>query len=88
MTWRSHAACKDAPTEVFFNSEPTKSNYRSITQHARAFFCNECPVSQECLDYAADHNITLGVYGGVGPHSRANYRADRISGRHQQQASS
>lgn len=38
-------------------------------RHAKSF-CQECPVSNECLDTALAHGDTNGVWGGTTPNER------------------
>lgn len=58
------ARCKDNKN-IDFHSE----NY-SMIRRAIAF-CNQCPVIEQCKDYAIRNNITYGVWGGTtGPQRR------------------
>lgn len=56
--WVAKGRCRKAPQEIFFpvRGEPT--------ERARAL-CRQCPVAQECLDYALAHARLQGVWGGT-----------------------
>lgn len=55
--WRDLAACKDMPPDVFF---PEKGQPAA---RAKAV-CARCPVRSECLEYALNHEMKHGVWGG------------------------
>lgn len=39
--------------------------------------CGRCPVKQSCLDYAVEHQISYGVWGGLAPRQRLALRAGK-----------
>jgi hypothetical protein len=59
-SWRDNAACKDTPTEVFFN---VKYKNEALA------LCQKCPVQSQCLTYrfetlnAPDEDA--GIWGGT-----------------------
>jgi WhiB family transcriptional regulator, redox-sensing transcriptional regulator len=55
--WADSALCAQTDPEVFF---PEKGG---ITRPAKRI-CLGCPVRQECLDYALEHNERFGIWGG------------------------
>ena len=66
--WAIKAACRDAPTELFFAEKG--DSYR-----AAVAVCDACPVQAECLEYAlaVERGIereTYGVWGGLTPRQR------------------
>ncbi len=64
--WFQRAACRDLGPELFYPTPRTKpSELRAAKQ-----VCAECPVSEECLDYALDNREERGIWGGVSPESR------------------
>ena len=65
--WRALAACKGVPTETFYN--------KKYKQKALAY-CQSCPVSNCCLDYALKHEPEFGVYGGFSAAQRSKYRKE------------
>lgn len=66
--WTLEAACNGADPNLFFptNIDDTRP---AIT------LCNDCPVRQECLDYALDNNIKFGIWGGMGQNARRRLHA-------------
>lgn len=55
-SWREAAACKGADTSLFFQS--------GITPLAAVALCDSCTVSDECADYAASTELTVGFWAG------------------------
>jgi len=68
-SWRDRAACKDTPTEVFFN---VRYKEEALT------LCSGCPVQSECLNYrfetlnAPDEDA--GIWGGTTRAQRSRMR--------------
>jgi len=58
MTWREKAACLDSDPDIFFVDRG-----HPITKARR--ICRDCPVQQECLDYAVTTDQNFGVWGGL-----------------------
>ena len=56
--WRDFAACQNSDIDFF--SEKIDDKYQ-----ARALCVSECPVRQQCLEYALREKIIWGVWGGV-----------------------
>ena len=69
--WFRHARCVDVDTEVFFPGQGES------TEPARAI-CRQCPVQQECLDYALAERITHGIFGGTSERERRRLRSGRL----------
>lgn len=65
--WMEKAKCKDRTDVVFFPSNGDNG------KNARRF-CGDCPVQQQCLQYALRHNLTDGVWGGKTPNERKAIR--------------
>lgn len=88
----SLAACKGADPEVFFptfldddgeevyDDGTIFESYGDTTpfyEDARAI-CALCPMREECLDYAMEHHIRFGMFGGLTPIERRRIeRRDR-----------
>lgn len=88
----SQAACKGADPEVFFpvfldddgeevfDDGTIFESYGDTTpfyEDARAI-CALCPMREECLDYAMEHHIRFGMFGGLTPIERRRIeRRDR-----------
>jgi WhiB family redox-sensing transcriptional regulator len=64
--WRDHAACNGVDPDVFF---PPLVRDVSDTAQARAI-CADCPVTFDCLVYAINEGINVGVWGGMSYGSR------------------
>lgn len=65
-TWTAHAQCRGVESADFFA--------RSLTDARAAIrVCERCPVRQECLDYAVDNDMDLGVWGGLTERQRRSY---------------
>ena len=65
--WQEHAACRGAPTQMFF---PEKGNEGIIQAREAKAICAVCPVVSECLSFA----LSLpgpGIYGGMTARERS-----------------
>jgi WhiB family redox-sensing transcriptional regulator len=63
--WRERAACRGARIEVFFPG-------RGEMAGAARQICAQCPVRQQCLEFAVSNRIAYGIWGGLtGPDRRA-----------------
>ena len=63
--WRERAACRGARIEVFFPG-------RGETAGAARQVCAQCPVCQQCLEFAVSNRIVYGIWGGLtGPERSA-----------------
>lgn len=60
--WRASAACRDAPAELFFDSNDPSPAQR---------ICWSCPVSGSCLTYALQTSQMYGIWGGLSARERA-----------------
>lgn len=69
-TWKADAICNQTDPEAFF---PEKGN----SSRAAKVVCRGCPVRDECLEYALDHDERFGIYGGTSPTERRQLRAGR-----------
>jgi WhiB family redox-sensing transcriptional regulator len=72
MAWYNLAACRDAPTALFF---PTNTDQSHAAAAKR--ICATCPVMAECLDDALSSQMGFGVWGGTTAEERR-----RLLGRH------
>ena len=64
--WRDEAQCAQTDPEAFF---PEKGG---STRDAKAV-CANCPVRQQCLDWAIETGETFGVWGGLSERERRAY---------------
>lgn len=70
--WRNRALCDGVPIEVFFPSN-SRGQTEQPTDTAKQL-CGECPVRDDCLDYALTNNEQYGVWGGLDEYERAKLR--------------
>lgn len=69
--WLQDAACKGMDTEIFF---PERGDKAGHIKKARAT-CKECPVRQQCLDFALSFEIdNFGIFGGYTATQRRGIR--------------
>lgn len=61
--WFDRAACKGQGFDMFFVG-PGEAIWEALV------FCSRCEVRKECLDYAIDNQIDIGVWGGRSPRQR------------------
>ncbi len=70
IEWMAQAKCRDYPAEVFF---PRDGVGVLITQK----ICDECPVEQDCLEYALENHVDHGIWGGKSERERRRLRSSR-----------
>jgi WhiB family redox-sensing transcriptional regulator len=69
--WQVYADCADKPWSWFFGEEEGLGHKRhrptmSVAEINRAKdICANCPVQEECLDWAMEHHEHYGVWGGL-----------------------
>ena len=61
--WMARGKCKEVAPDVFF---PSDGMGVIVAQR----ICAECPVSEECLEYALENHIDHGVWGGASERER------------------
>jgi WhiB family redox-sensing transcriptional regulator len=61
--WMTRGKCRDLDPALFFPSDGV-----GVVAAQRA--CAECPVKGECLEYALEHHIDHGVWGGASERER------------------
>jgi len=77
-TWRKNAICRDTDPDLFF---PVGSTGYALVQIDRAKqVCGECPVQDDCLQYAIETNQDSGIWGGTSEEERRQIRR-RLAGR-------
>jgi WhiB family transcriptional regulator, redox-sensing transcriptional regulator len=70
--WRAAGACMRADPDLFF---PISATGRALEQTAKAkAICAGCRVRQECLDFAHQHDVAHGIWGGTTPEDRQQAR--------------
>lgn len=64
--WTVDARCRGSEVDTFFA--------RSLPEAREAIkLCQRCNVKQDCLDYAVDEGIEIGVWGGLTERQRRAY---------------
>jgi WhiB family redox-sensing transcriptional regulator len=66
--WMSKANCKDMNTEMFFPQ--LGGNFSDFVKEV----CLVCPVIEECAWYANESESTDGMFGGMSPNQRQEWR--------------
>jgi WhiB family redox-sensing transcriptional regulator len=66
--WMDDAACRGADTSIF---------YDDATRRTAVAICNDCPVIDQCADYATRTSEQYGVWGGDTSRLRNNSRHPR-----------
>jgi WhiB family redox-sensing transcriptional regulator len=64
-----HAACRGAPTNLFF---PERGD-TAVVQAAKAI-CRSCPVLEPCRQHALAHPAERGIWGGLTASERVKAR--------------
>jgi WhiB family transcriptional regulator, redox-sensing transcriptional regulator len=73
--WRAAGACVHDDPDLFF---PISSTGRALRQIAKAkATCAGCPVRQACLEFALEHDLAYGIWGGTTPEDRQAWRRER-----------
>lgn len=70
--WHSQAVCSQTDPEAFY---PEKGG---STREAKRI-CRECPVLQQCRQWAIDHDERYGVWGGLSERERRRLKRDTES---------
>jgi len=73
-TWMVEARCRDVDPAIFFPKE-------SVVADRAQPICADCPARVECLNFALDHHIRYGVWGGTTERERQRLRMYRRTAR-------
>lgn len=75
--WQRRAACKDEDPELFFvvGHETSPANEAQIAAAKRV--CFGCPVRVDCLEFALEHGLGDGVFGGMSADERRKLKKSR-----------
>jgi len=65
QNWRDDANCIGVDTDVFFFEGRMLPREIKIKMDAAKVYCDNCIVQQECLKYAIDNNVVVGIFGGM-----------------------
>jgi WhiB family redox-sensing transcriptional regulator len=73
--WREAGACAQLDPDLFF---PISSTGAALEQIAEAkAICGTCPVQRPCLEFALEHDLGYGIWGGTTPQDRQARRRGR-----------
>ncbi|MBT2266098.1 WhiB family transcriptional regulator [Rhodococcus erythropolis] len=70
-SWQLNAGCRDSDPNLFFEAFDCEG--QAWEQAAKAI-CSSCTVRRACLDYALDASETSGIWGGLNPLERRQYK--------------
>jgi WhiB family redox-sensing transcriptional regulator len=71
MNWRDRASCRTSDPEIFF---PISTKPEFALEALRV--CATCPVREECLDWALEHRVSDGIWGGLTEDGRRMLRLE------------
>lgn len=69
QAWATGAACRGLDPRIFYPE--TRAHDRAAALGRAKAVCFGCRVWRECLNYALDHDIDEGVWGGLSAEERA-----------------
>jgi WhiB family redox-sensing transcriptional regulator len=69
--WMAEANCLNMDTDLWFPE--FGGNYSPFAKEV----CNACPVAEECLWYANEIGAQHGMFGGLTPNQRHEWRRKR-----------
>jgi WhiB family redox-sensing transcriptional regulator len=72
------AACVGIPTEMFI-SDDGDGHQVQFNPRPAIRICRGCPEIEPCLEYALEHPLLTGVWGGTMPNDRAVIRTERAA---------
>lgn len=76
--WQAQAACRGRDATLFFPPATGELKEDKLAREARAkAICRECPVRNECLDFALDTREPYGIWGGLNELERRRLMAKR-----------
>ena len=75
--WRDRALCRNTDPSLFVPVGTTGVALVQI-EHAKQV-CDQCPVKQECLDFALATNQDSGIWGGLSEEERRVIRRQRVA---------
>jgi len=74
VEWKLDAACRGIGVAIFFNRRTVGERDTALS------LCASCPVRQECLEYALEHEasptLRIGIWGGTIPKERAEIEGE------------
>ena len=78
MSWQGRAACRDAGVMMlFFGHDDETPPERGIRERRAKVVCAACPLRPECLEYALQHPVSHGIWGGLNSEELSSERRRR-----------
>ena len=68
--WMARGKCRDMPPSTFFPSD-------GVGVDLARQICQECTVRSQCLEFALEHRIDHGVWGGASERERRRIARSR-----------
>jgi len=68
--WMADAECRGSRVDAWFPE-------RGVRIQPLKDICAVCPVSGECLNYALEHRIVHGIWGGMSERQRRRIRSEQ-----------
>jgi len=68
MDWQDRAQCRDSGVDFFPEQQVNTKSMVAIQ------LCNQCPVKQECFEFAMNNRIDYGIWGGKTAANRRSIR--------------
>jgi len=72
VNWRDDAACARADPDLFFPVSATGLALSQIDEAKRV--CQGCPARKPCLEWALEHGVAAGIWGGATDEERRAMR--------------
>lgn len=76
--WQDDANCRGEDLVLFFGPDGERQPERDVRERKAKAICSQCPVRNECLDYALSRPEKYGLYGGLNEDERASERRRRM----------
>lgn len=70
LRWQDLAFCADKPPNLFFPND-------GVGVEIARRICADCPVKEECLEFALSNHIDHGVWGGASERERRRIMKQR-----------
>ncbi|MFC9359099.1 WhiB family transcriptional regulator [Rhodococcus sp. NPDC057014] len=64
-SWQYRGACRAMPSRMFFPSQNLRGPALRRLESEAKLVCAQCPVIEQCREYALDYKEPYGVWGGL-----------------------
>lgn len=76
--WQLRGACAGQDPALFFAPEGSRGPTRTLYEVEAKALCVQCPVRQQCLEYALEEHMA-GVWGGTNEVERRTLRRQQAA---------